>query len=64
MLRLMSVLFSMIATTLMGIAVVVVLVMGLDTMRPIILAAVAGFVVSIPVSWMVSRAILKGQSAP
>ncbi|MDD3797675.1 MAG: hypothetical protein PHE36_00685 [Novosphingobium sp.] len=64
MFRLMSVLFSIIGTTLMGIGIVVVLVMGLDTWKPILLAAVAGFLVAIPVSWFISRAILKGQTAP
>jgi len=64
MLRLTSVLFSIVGTTLMGIGIVAVLVMGMDTWKPIVLAAIAGFVVAAPVSWFVSRAILKGQDAP
>lgn len=65
MTRLMMILFSFISTTLMGSAIVVVLAMGMDTMRPIALAALAGLVVSVPVSWFVARQILalKGGSS-
>lgn len=65
MTRLMMMLFSFISTTLMGSAVVVVLAMGMDTVRPIALAALAGFVISFPVSWFVARQILslKGGSS-
>jgi predicted PurR-regulated permease PerM len=62
MVRLTLMLFSMVATVLMGIGVVVVLSIGLDTARPIMLAALAGFVLAVPVSWFVTRQIrsLKG----
>jgi preprotein translocase subunit SecF len=57
MLSLMMTLFSMIATTTMGIAVVIALVMGLDTWQPLVIAAVIGFVVAVPVSWLVARSL-------
>ncbi len=55
--RLMMVLFSMIATTLMGIGIVIALVTGYDTLRPILIAAAIGFAVALPVSWFVAAAI-------
>ena len=55
MLSLMMTLFSMIATTTMGIAVVIALTMGLDTLQPLIIAAVIGFLVAVPVSWLVAK---------
>jgi hypothetical protein len=61
MLRLALVLFAVIATSLMGAGVIAVLSMGMDTGRPIVLAALAGFLVAIPVSWLVARAILNSQ---
>ena len=59
MARLFTILFSMIATTLMGIGIVAVLAMDQNTTwKPIVLAAAAGFVISIPVTWFVARQIL------
>lgn len=55
--RLAMILFSMIATTLAGIGVIVALVSGMDTLRPILIAAAIGFVVAIPVTYIVSRKI-------
>jgi preprotein translocase subunit SecF len=55
MLSLMMTLFSMIATTTMGIAVVVALTMGLDTWQPLVIAAAIGFLVAVPVSWLVAK---------
>jgi preprotein translocase subunit SecF len=55
MLSLMMTLFSMIATTTMGIAVVIALTMGLDTWQPLVIAAVIGFLVAVPVSWLVAK---------
>ena len=54
MIRLAMILFSMIATTLMGIAVVASLTMGYDTLRPILISAAIGLVVAIPVTWFVT----------
>jgi predicted PurR-regulated permease PerM len=53
--RLMMTLFSMIATTLMGVGVVIALTTGYDTLQPIVIAAAVGFVLAIPVSWLIAR---------
>ncbi|MGV8950723.1 MAG: CTP synthetase [Cypionkella sp.] len=52
--RLMMVLFSMVATTLMGIGVVIALVTGYDTLTPILIAAGVGFVLALPVAWLLA----------
>jgi len=57
MTRLTLVLFSIISTTLMGVAIIVALTTGNDTLQPIIIAAVIGFVVAIPASWIVAKQI-------
>lgn len=57
--RLMLMLFLMIATTIAGILITAVLSMGMTTGRAILIATAVGFVVSIPVSWLVARAITK-----
>ena len=52
------ILFPMVATTLMGIAVVAVLTVNIGaTGQPILWAALGGFVVSIPVSWWLGRQV-------
>lgn len=55
MVRLMMTLFSMISTTLMGVGIVAALTMGYDTLNPILIAAAIGFVVALPVSWLVAK---------
>lgn len=55
MTRLMLILFSMTSTTLMGIGVIVALTIGRDTLQPILVAAAIGFVLAIPVSWMIAK---------
>jgi len=57
MTRLTLVLFSIISTSLMGTGLVIALTMGLDTLAPILIAAAMGFVLAIPVSWLVARQI-------
>lgn len=57
MTRLMLTLFSMIATTLMGVFIVAALTLGHVATQPILIAAAAGFVLAIPVSWLVARQI-------
>ena len=56
--RLAAILFFVIGTSLAGTFIIAGLVMGLDTARPIIIAAALGFAVAVPVSIMVARAIL------
>ena len=55
MTRLMLILFSIISTTLMGMAIIFALTMGWDTLNPILVAAAVGFVAAVPVSWLVAR---------
>lgn len=57
MTRVALMIFSVIATTLMGMGVVAVLTMGYVTAKAIIAAAVVGFVLALPVTWMVARSI-------
>ena len=58
MTRLSLVIFSIASVTLMGIAVVVALVAGLDTLVPIVVAAAIGLVLSVPTSWLVARRLI------
>jgi preprotein translocase subunit SecF len=53
----MMILFSMISTTLMGVGMVVALVLGYDTLNPLLVAIAIGFVASIPASWFVAKQI-------
>jgi len=57
MLRLASMLYSLIGTTLAGSAVVVALVIGQDTLQPIVTAAVLGFILALPVTYVVAKKI-------
>lgn len=54
---LIAALYSMVGTTLAGILIVVALTLGYTTMMPIIYAAVAGFILAIPVVWLVAGKI-------
>ncbi len=60
MTRLALLLFSILSVTCMGIAIVVALVAGFDTLVPIVVAAALGLVVSVPASWLVARQIADG----
>lgn len=55
MLRLASILYSLISTSLAGTAIIAVLVAGYDTLTPILIAAAAGFIAAAPVSWVIAR---------
>ena len=55
MTRLTALLFSIIAPSLMGVAVIIALTTGNDTLRPILLAAAIGFVAALPASWLVAK---------
>lgn len=55
--RLMWVLHAVVSTTLMGIGVTAVLAANLPGWKPIAIAAAIGFVVALPVSWLVARKI-------
>jgi predicted PurR-regulated permease PerM len=55
MLRLTLLMFSIISTAMMGSAIIFALTIGQDTLMPILAAAAVGFVLAIPVSWLVAR---------
>lgn len=55
--RLMWILHAVISTTLMGIGVTGVLAVSMPGWKPIVVAAVIGFVVALPVSWFVANKI-------
>lgn len=55
MLRLAMLLYSLISTSLAGTGVITVLVAGLDTLVPILIAAAVGFLVALPISWLVAK---------
>lgn len=55
--RLMWVLHAMVSTTLMGVGVTAVLAANMQGWQPIAIAAAIGFVVALPVSWLVARKI-------
>lgn len=58
MMRLASILYSLISTTLAGSFIVVSLVAGYTTLNPILIAAALGFVLALPVSWLIARQIV------
>lgn len=59
MYRLMFVIHAMTMTALMGIFITAVLAMNLSGWQPVAMAAAAGFVLSIPLSWWVAREIIR-----
>ncbi|MFT6022398.1 MAG: putative flippase GtrA [Ascidiaceihabitans sp.] len=58
MLRLGLIFHLFIGSTVVGCAVVIALTLGYDTLTPIIAAAVIGFIVSIPVTYVVTKAVM------
>lgn len=58
MTRLMMILYSMVSTTLMGVGVIVALTMGMVSVKAIVVAAVLGALLALPVSWLVAREIV------
>ncbi len=58
MLGLFMPIFSMVSTTLMGVGVVIALVSGNDGLRGIVIAAVLGFLLALPVAWGISKKLL------
>jgi hypothetical protein len=57
MLRLASILYSLVGTSLAGTGVIAVLVAGYGTLLPILWAAALGAVLALPVSYLVAREI-------
>lgn len=57
MLRLGFILHLFIGSTLAGIGVIAALVSGYDTLYPILIAALVGYVLSFPATWAVTRSL-------
>ena len=57
MFRLASLIYSIAGATLAGIAIIAVLVAGMVTTKAIVGAAVAGFVLALPIAWIVAKKI-------
>ncbi|UYV36665.1 CTP synthetase [Rhodobacteraceae bacterium D3-12] len=57
MLRLAFIVHLFVGSTLTGVAMVVALTMGWDTLQPLLVAALLGYLVSIPASWLVAKQI-------
>lgn len=55
MTRLMMLIFTIAGASMAGAGVVVALSTGYDTLRPILIAAAAGFALALPVSWVIAR---------
>ena len=55
MLRLASILYSLIGSSLAGIGVIVVLVAGMSTVPAIMASAAIGAVLGMPVAWLVAK---------
>ncbi|MCB6178204.1 CTP synthetase [Rhodobacter sp. Har01] len=55
--RLFLLLYPVIGTTLAGIAMVVALTMGMDTLRPIVISAAIGAAIGLPVTWLVAKKV-------
>jgi len=48
-------LFTIVSAVLMGSFMVAALVMGFDTAKPVIISVVLGFVVAMPISWILAQ---------
>ena len=57
MLRIASLIYTMASATLMGAFIVIALASGYDTQKYIIIAAIIGAVVALPISYYVAKAI-------
>lgn len=57
MTRLMMMIFTVVATTLAGSGVILVLTLGWVSLNAILAAALAGLILALPVSYFVARAI-------
>jgi hypothetical protein len=55
MIRLAMILYSLIASSLAGTGVIVLLTLGHVTLLPILVAATAGALLAAPISWLVAR---------
>lgn len=58
MLRLFSLLYAVIGTTMAGLVMVVALVTGYDTLQYIVVAVAVGFLVGVPVTWLITKKLI------
>lgn len=49
--------YTFLGATLAGISMITALTIGLDTMQPVVYSAIAGFIVAIPIAWVVAKKI-------
>jgi len=49
--------YVVLGATLAGTFMVAALTMGFDTMQPVLYSALAGFVIAIPIAWVVAKKI-------
>lgn len=61
MFRVFSLIFSIAGATCAGIGVVIALVIGQDTLMPILVSAGLGALVGVAASWIVAKKLLEGQ---
>lgn len=59
MTRLFGIIYALAGPTVAGVLIIVALTMGMVDMKTMIYAAVAGFVVALPVSWIVAKQIIE-----
>ncbi len=55
--RLMMLIYSIAGPSLAGVGVIAALTIGQDTLQPILIAAAAGLVAAVPISWFVTKQI-------
>lgn len=60
--RLFMLLFALIGPSLAGVGVIIVLTMGLITLKPILVAAALGMALGVPVSWAIMRRLTMGDT--
>jgi len=49
--------YIFLSATLAGSAMVAALTMGLDTLTPVVYSSIAGFVIAIPIAWVIAKKI-------
>lgn len=60
--RLFMLLFALIGPSLAGVGIIIVLTMGLVTLKPILASAALGLALGVPVSWAVMRRLTMGET--
>ncbi len=62
MFRLAAMLYALIGTSLAGSAMVVALIIGQDTLVPLVIAAAIGFAAAFPASYLIAKQIRQYQA--